>query len=102
MANNGTIFLDEIGDMPMHLQSKLLRVLQERQITPIGSDRIIDIDVRVIAATHKNPLELIEVGAFRKDLFIDSMSFQLTCHLFESALMTFPFFWTPSQTISLK
>ncbi len=69
MANNGTIFLDEIGDMPMHLQSKLLRVLQERQITPIGSDRIIDIDVRVIAATHKNPLELIEVGAFRKDLF---------------------------------
>ncbi len=69
MANNGTIFLDEIGDMPMHLQSKLLRVLQERQITPIGSDRIIDIDVRVIAATHKNPMELIEVGKFRKDLF---------------------------------
>ena len=69
MANNGTVFLDEIGDMPMHLQSKLLRVLQERQITPIGSDRIIDIDVRVIAATHKNPLELIEAGAFRKDLF---------------------------------
>ena len=69
MANNGTIFLDEIGDMPMHLQSKLLRVLQERQITPIGSDQIIDIDVRVIAATHKNPMDLIEVGKFRKDLF---------------------------------
>jgi len=69
MANNGTIFLDEIGDMPMHLQSKLLRVLQERQITPIGSDQIIDIDVRVIAATHKNPVELIDVGTFRKDLF---------------------------------
>ncbi len=69
LANNGTIFLDEVGDMPMHLQAKLLRVLQERQITPIGSDRIIDIDVRVIAATHKNPMSLIEQGKFRSDLF---------------------------------
>ena len=68
-ANNGTIFLDEIGDMPNHLQSKLLRVLQERQITPIGSDSIIDIDVRVIAATHKDPIEMIKTGSFRKDLF---------------------------------
>jgi transcriptional regulator with PAS, ATPase and Fis domain len=68
-ANNGTIFLDEIGDMPNHLQSKLLRVLQERQITPIGSDSIIDIDVRVIAATHKDPREMIKTGSFRKDLF---------------------------------
>lgn len=69
LANNGTIFLDEVGDMPMHLQAKLLRVLQERQITPIGSDRIIDIDVRVIAATHKNPMTLIDQGKFRSDLF---------------------------------
>lgn len=69
MANNGTIFLDEIGDLPYHLQSKLLRVLQERQITPIGSDTIIEIDVRVIAATHKNILEMVESGKFRKDLF---------------------------------
>jgi len=68
-ANNGTVFLDEIGDMPNHLQSKLLRVLQERQITPIGSDRIIDIDIRVIAATHKSPSEMIASGIFRKDLF---------------------------------
>jgi PAS domain S-box-containing protein len=68
-GNNGTIFLDEIGDMPHHLQSKLLRVLQERQITPIGSDRIIDVDIRVIAATHKDPMEMIETGSFRKDLF---------------------------------
>jgi len=68
-GNNGTIFLDEIGDMPNHLQSKILRVLQERQITPIGSDRIIDIDIRVIAATHKDPVEMIESGSFRKDLF---------------------------------
>lgn len=68
-ANNGTIFLDEIGDMPNYLQSKLLRVLQERQISPIGSDTLIDIDVRVIAATNKNPMEMIELGSFRKDLF---------------------------------
>ena len=68
-ANNGTIFLDEIGDMPKHLQSKLLRVLQERQITPVGSDRIIDIDVRIIAASHKNPIEMINSGSFRTDLF---------------------------------
>ncbi|WP_432661888.1 sigma 54-interacting transcriptional regulator [Wukongibacter baidiensis] len=68
-ANNGTIFLDEIGDMPKHLQSKLLRVLQEKQITPIGADHVIDIDVRIIAATHKNPIEMVENGSFRKDLF---------------------------------
>ncbi|MDM8535064.1 sigma 54-interacting transcriptional regulator, partial [Clostridiaceae bacterium HSG29] len=68
-ANNGTIFLDEIGDMPNHLQSKLLRVLQEQQIAPIGSDNIIDIDVRVIAATNKNPIKMIENGNFRTDLF---------------------------------
>ncbi len=69
IANNGTIFLDEIGDMPKHLQSKLLRVLQERQINPIGSDKTIDIDVRIIAASHKNPIKMIENGSFRKDLF---------------------------------
>jgi transcriptional regulator with PAS, ATPase and Fis domain len=68
-ANNGTIFLDEIGDMPNHLQSKLLRVLQEQQIAPIGSDTIIDIDVRIIAATNKDPIEMIKTGNFRKDLF---------------------------------
>ncbi len=68
-ANNGTIFLDEIGDMPNYLQSKLLRVLQEKQITPIGSDKMIDIDVRVIAATHRDPVHMITEGSFRKDLF---------------------------------
>ncbi|WP_432661903.1 sigma 54-interacting transcriptional regulator [Wukongibacter baidiensis] len=68
-ANNGTIFLDEIGDMPLHLQTKLLRVLQERQIMPIGSHNIIDIDVRVIAATHRNLMDMVDNGSFRKDLF---------------------------------
>ena len=54
LADRGTIFLDEIGDIPINLQVKLLRVLQEHQIEKIGSTEIIDIDVRIIAATHQN------------------------------------------------
>ncbi|MBZ4643549.1 MAG: pilR [Deferribacteraceae bacterium] len=69
IANHGTIFLDEIGDMPLFLQVKLLRVLQERKILPIGSTTFIDIDVRVIAASNKDLLEEIEKNNFRKDLF---------------------------------
>lgn len=69
IANHGTIFLDEIGDMPLFLQVKLLRVLQERKILPIGSTNYIDIDVRVIAASNKDLLEEIERNNFRKDLF---------------------------------
>lgn len=68
-ANNGTIFLDEIGDMPLVLQTKLLRVLQENQVMPIGSQNIIDIDVRIIAATHRNIKKMIEEGTFREDLY---------------------------------
>jgi len=69
IANHGTIFLDEIGDMPLFLQVKLLRVLQEKKILPIGSTTFIDIDVRVIAASNKDLLEEIEKNNFRKDLF---------------------------------
>ncbi len=69
MANNGTILLDEIGDMPPVLQVKLLRVLAEREIDRIGGSRPIKIDVRVVAATHHNLEELIEKGKFREDLF---------------------------------
>ncbi|MFT8316184.1 MAG: sigma 54-interacting transcriptional regulator [Clostridium sp.] len=68
-ANNGTIFLDEIGDMPLHLQTRLLRILQEKQVMRIGSDKVIDIDIRVIAATNKNLHNLIEKGDFREDLY---------------------------------
>ncbi|WP_411170574.1 sigma 54-interacting transcriptional regulator [Clostridium sp. MB05] len=69
LANKGTIFLDEIGDMPIYLQTKILRVLQERKITRVGSNKEIDIDVRVIAATNKNLKELIKENKFREDLY---------------------------------
>ena len=68
-ADTGTLFLDEIGDMPMSMQVKLLRVLQERNVTPIGSNQLIDIDIRVVAATHRNLEEEIAAGRFRADLF---------------------------------
>lgn len=69
MAQGGSIFLDEIGDMPQLLQVKLLRVLQERQIEPVGSSECIDIDVRVIAATHRDLEKAVQEGRFREDLF---------------------------------
>ena len=68
-ANGGTIFLDEIGDMSLSAQAKVLRCLQENVISPVGSDKDIKIDVRVIAATNKNLKEEIEKGNFREDLY---------------------------------
>lgn len=68
-ANKGTIFLDEIGEMDALLQTKLLRVLQEREITKIGSNAVIPIDVRIIVATHRNLLEDVKEKKFREDLY---------------------------------
>jgi len=68
-ANGGTIFLDEIGDISHKIQTRLLRVLQEREIMRVGGNRIIPVDVRIIAATNKNLLETIEAGKFREDLY---------------------------------
>ncbi|MDA3129494.1 sigma-54-dependent Fis family transcriptional regulator [Aliibacillus thermotolerans] len=68
-ANGGTLLLDEIGEMPLDLQVHLLRVLQEKEVTPIGSSTPIPIDVRIIAATNKNLEKLIEEGTFRSDLY---------------------------------
>lgn len=68
-ANEGTIFLDEIGEMNLHLQTKLLRVLQEKEITRIGSNKIIKLDFRMIAATNRNLSNEVKEGRFREDLF---------------------------------
>ena len=68
-ASGGTLFLDEIGDMPVALQAHLLRVLQERQVTPLGSNKSVAVDVSIICATHRNLREMIERKTFREDLF---------------------------------
>ena len=69
MAHNGTIFLDEISEIPIDMQARLLRVLQEHEIVKIGDDKVIPVDVRVIAATNKNLLNLVGNGKFRDDLY---------------------------------
>jgi len=68
-ARGGTLFLDEIGDLPLFLQPKLLRALENSEIRPVGSDKVVPTDVRIIAATHKNIEKLIEEGLFREDLY---------------------------------
>jgi DNA-binding NtrC family response regulator len=68
-ANHGTIFLDEIGDLPVSLQAKLLRVLQEREFQRLGSSETVRVDLRVIAATHTDLAEMIKLGKFREDLY---------------------------------
>ena len=69
MAHKGTIFLDEIGELPLDVQGRLLRVLQEREVMRIGDDRIIPLDIRVICATNRNLKELARHGKFRFDLY---------------------------------
>ncbi|KAB2383062.1 sigma-54-dependent Fis family transcriptional regulator [Bacillus toyonensis] len=68
-ANGGTLFLDEIGEVPSEMQVALLRVLQERTITPIGSSKEVTVNIRIITATHKDLLRLVEEGKFRQDLY---------------------------------
>ncbi len=69
MANGGTLLLDEIGEMPLHLQTKLLRAIEERKVTSVGADRPVDIDVRFIATTNKDLQAEVDRGTFRRDLF---------------------------------
>lgn len=68
-GNNGTIFLDEVADMPLPLQAKLLRVLQLKQVTPLGSNLPVELNIRVIAATNKDLKKLVDGGSFRQDLY---------------------------------
>lgn len=69
LAQNGTIFLDEIGDMPLTLQAKLLRVIEQREVTRLGAEKSITLNVRIIAATNKNLEEAVKKGEFREDLY---------------------------------
>lgn len=69
LADNGTLFLDEIGEMPLHLQTKILRALQEKEIEPLGSEKTVKIDIRIIAATNRDLEKMVEEGKFRADLY---------------------------------
>lgn len=77
-AQHGTLFLDEIGDMPLHLQVKLLRVLQERQCVRLGGQRLISLDLRILAATHRDLPQAIRARSFREDLFFRLSTFRIT------------------------
>lgn len=69
LAHGGSIFLDEIGDMPLHIQARLLRVLEQREVMRLGGDKVLPVDVRVIAATHRGLQEAVQNGTFRADLY---------------------------------
>jgi transcriptional regulator of acetoin/glycerol metabolism len=77
-ANSGTLFLDEIGDMPVALQARLLRVLEEREVAPLGSDTPVRLDIRLISATHCDLQKKIALGEFREDLYYRLQGVTLT------------------------
>jgi transcriptional regulator of acetoin/glycerol metabolism len=68
-ANGGTLFLDEIGDMPLPLQARLLNVIEDREVMPLGANKVVSVDVRILSATQRDPVDLIAKGLFREDLY---------------------------------
>ena len=78
IAHGGTIFLDEIGEMPLNIQAKILRVLEEKEIRRLGGNRVINVDVRIIAATNKDLRDLVEKKLFRNDLYYRLSTFEVT------------------------
>src|SRR6202163_2790989 len=68
-ANGGTLFLDEIGDMPLPLQARLLNVIEDREVLPLGGNKVVSVDVRILSATQRDPVDLIAKGLFREDLY---------------------------------
>jgi sigma-54 dependent transcriptional regulator, acetoin dehydrogenase operon transcriptional activator AcoR len=68
-ANGGTLFLDEIGDMPLALQARLLNVIEDREVMPLGGNKVVSVDVRILSATQRDPVDLIAKGLFREDLY---------------------------------
>ena len=92
MAKGGTIFLDEIADMPLELQVHLLRILEERVVIRLGGDKPIPLDVRVIAATHKNVAEAVEKGEFREDLMYRLRVIQLRIPALRERISDVPVF----------
>src|SRR5690606_15711702 len=69
LSNNGTLFLDEVGELPLAAQGKLLHVLQEKQIRPVGGRKPISLNLRIIAATNKDLKQMVDRGSFRRDLY---------------------------------
>ncbi|HZW83541.1 MAG TPA: sigma 54-interacting transcriptional regulator [Candidatus Deferrimicrobium sp.] len=78
LANKGTIFLDEIGDLPLAMQAKVLRILQEKEVERVGGNRLLQLDIRVIAATHRDLEKMIDAGEFRRDLYYRLNVFTVT------------------------
>ena len=94
LADNGTLFLDEIGDMPLELQSKLLRALESRKIQRVGGSDDIEVDFRLVCATHQNIESFVDKGSFRADLFYRINVFPILLPAWPSAPWIFPFWWS--------
>ena len=88
-AHGGTLLLDEVGDMPLSMQAKLLRVIQERQVVRVGGERPIPVDVRLICATHRDLRTMVQQGSFREDLYYRLHVIQLRIRRCGSAVRTF-------------